>query len=150
MHGRPFDAGQDTLTQEDSVEGTEAGPSLVDLSFRVRPAPRLDLLFVVDNSPSMAAKQPKLAAQFAKIISGLSNGCNGDKIDLRLAVITTDMGRGCIPASGSCGSSANGSLKGDQGRFQFTNASAWSNSCLSRLTEKPPRRPTDSSRKVSV
>ena len=124
LHGSHYDAGQDTLASGDSMENADAPTTVVNLSFPIRPAPMLDLLFVVDNGPSMAAKQPKLAAELAKIISGLSNICNGDKVDLRLAAITTDMGTDGVSASGACGPKTNGSLKGDAGKFQFVNAAA--------------------------
>jgi hypothetical protein len=73
LHGSHYDAGQDTLASGDSMEKADAPTTMVNLSFPIHPAPMLDLLFVVDNGPSMAAKQPKLAAELAKIISGLSN-----------------------------------------------------------------------------
>lgn len=64
-----------------------------------RPTPA-DILFIVDNSGSMADEQENLAQSFASFIDGLS----ADGGDYRLAVVTTDQGNGnSCQASTECG-----------------------------------------------
>ena len=49
-----------------------------------------DILFVVDNSGSMADEQENLAQNFQAFIDGLNAGTG----DYQLAVVSTDQGRG--------------------------------------------------------
>ncbi|MBN1653982.1 MAG: hypothetical protein JXA30_09415 [Deltaproteobacteria bacterium] len=89
---------------------------------------KIDMLFVVDNSPSMLQEQAKLREQLPRMIKILATGDktpddgveNRDfppKVDLHLAVVSTDMGLpGLAPqenpdATGAC----NGT--GDDGNF---------------------------------
>ncbi len=51
----------------------------------------LDLLFVIDDSPSMADKQNALAASFPRLVEQLQS-LDGGIPDLHLGVISTDMG----------------------------------------------------------
>ena len=51
----------------------------------------LDLLFVIDDSPSMADKQANLAANFPNFINVL-NALPGGLPDVHLGVVTTDLG----------------------------------------------------------
>ena len=87
--------------------------------------PQLDLVFMIDNSPSMAPKQDKLRAQFPKLIEALKNPGDGALPDLRIAIIDSDLGTGGAYANGSCGPNfANdNSLYGDQGKFRMIGAS---------------------------
>jgi len=55
------------------------------------PNRNLDLLFVIDNSPSMADKQNNLAVNFPNFIDRLEQ-LDGGLPDLHLGVINTDMG----------------------------------------------------------
>jgi hypothetical protein len=103
---------------------TDAGTTITNVVYPIPRAPKVDLLFVLDNSPAMAANRQKLAAQLPRMITDLNAYCSGAKLDLRLAIITSDMGTGGISSIGSCGPRADGSLRGDQGRFQFLNAAA--------------------------
>jgi hypothetical protein len=106
-----------------STVPTDAGSLLYTLRLGISPVPQLDLVFVLDNSPSMAAKQQKLSVQFSKLISALKDPITGKLIfDLRAAIIDSDMGG--ASSAGACGPKANGSLFGDQGKFQFINAAA--------------------------
>ena len=59
-------------------------------------APRraIDLVFLIDNSPSMAPKQEKLKAQFPKLIAALKDPSDGPLPDLRIAIIDSDLGTG--------------------------------------------------------
>lgn len=60
-------------------------------ALRAVPDRDLDLLFVIDNSPSMADKQAALAASFPRMIDKLAQ-LDGGLPDLHIGVITTDMG----------------------------------------------------------
>lgn len=60
-------------------------------SLRAIPNRKLDLLFVVDNSPSMLDKQVSLAANFVRMIEVLEH-LDGGLPDLHIGVITSDMG----------------------------------------------------------
>ena len=83
---------------------------------------QVDLVTMVDNSPSMAPKVTKMNAQFPKLIEALKDPLDGSLPDLRVAIIDSDLGTGCAYSSGSCGPKdpAGGlSCYGDQGRFQM-------------------------------
>jgi len=88
--------------------------------------PQLDLVFMIDNSPSMAPKQAKLRAQFPKLIEALKNPGDGSLPDLRIAIIDSDLGTGGAYANGSCGPKllfdGTSSPYGDQGKFQMLGA----------------------------
>ena len=60
------------------------------VAFPAAPVP-LDLLFVIDDSPSMADKQAALAASFPRLVEQLQS-LDGGVPDLHLGVISTDMG----------------------------------------------------------
>ena len=62
-----------------------------DASEPVRLNRRYDLLFVIDNSDSMAEEQASLAANFDRFITVLQE-IEGGLPDVHLAVVTTDMG----------------------------------------------------------
>src|SRR5690606_27602561 len=55
------------------------------------PNRNLDILFVIDSSPSMFDEQEALAASFPKMMDALST-LEGGLPDLHIGVITTDMG----------------------------------------------------------
>jgi len=86
--------------------------------------PQLDLVFMIDNSPSMAPKQEKLKAQFPRLIDALRNPGDGSLPDLRIAIVDSDLGTGGAYMVGSCGpNDANGqSMFGDEGKFMMPNA----------------------------
>ena len=93
----------------------------------VAPRPMLDLVFMIDNSPSMAPKQEKLKAQFHQLIAALKDPNDGTLPDLRIAIIDSDLGTGSAYASGACGPKTlpdgTSSPYGDLGRFQMIGAS---------------------------
>src|SRR4051794_27350529 len=82
---------------------------------------KVDVLFVVDNSNSMAANQAQLAAQFNTLLGGLIDphtDCDHDGQpdyppvhDMHIAVVDSDLGAPGIP--GALGSCTNG--PGDDG-----------------------------------
>ena len=84
---------------------------------------QVDLVVMVDDSPSMAPKVSKMNAQFPKLIAALKDPSDGTLPDLRVAVIDSDLGTGNAYSSGSCGPKAlaDGTYSpyGDLGRFQM-------------------------------
>jgi hypothetical protein len=78
--------------------------------------PDVDILFVIDNSPSMAPKQQALSANINRFIAGIENL----KINYHLGIVTTDVGTtqrpGEIWSSGNIGSC--NSYAGDDGALQ--------------------------------
>jgi len=109
------DAGPDGLVEGCGTDArswtvpTDAGTVVYNLRIPIPPVRKIDLVFVIDNSPSMAAKQEKLAAQLPELISALTDPDTGQLPDLRVAIVDSDMG-GCGPGAG------------DGGKFQMINA----------------------------
>lgn len=73
----------------------------------------LDLLFVIDNSGSMAQEQASLLVNFNRLVQVLQT-VEGGLPDLHIGVISTDMGVGRFDAIANCSDS------GDDGRLQAT------------------------------
>ena len=81
-------------------------------SFTVLESPEreVDILFVIDNSPSMDPKQTALAANFPKMIQVLQNlpdpsdpsGTGVSLPDVHIGVISSDMGAGSDNIGGNC------------------------------------------------
>jgi hypothetical protein len=71
---------------------------------------KLDVLFMIDNSPSMDAMQTQLIAQFGDFIGPLGKLASpGHPLDLHIGVVTSDYGAGSTPnLSGGCGASPGG------------------------------------------
>jgi hypothetical protein len=103
----------------------DAGPSLADAApsvgdggpVRTDGAPAaataLDLLFMIDNSPSMSAEQQNLIKNFPVMINELKK-LPGGLPDLHVAVVTSDLGAGSIPlTNGGCPR-----IGGDRGIYQ--------------------------------
>jgi hypothetical protein len=98
----------------------------------------LDLLFVIDNSPSMADKQAALAASFPRMVDKLAQ-LDGGLPDLHIGVITSDMGtQGAsgaigpaigVPGLGGC------SGVGDDGALQHAGLPALVGSFLSDVPD---------------
>jgi hypothetical protein len=87
-----------------------------DAQVTIVPMRRLDLLFLVDNSPSMKPKQDKMREQFPKLIEALRDPVERTLPDLRIAILDSDLGDGL---SGHC---PNSSGYGDRGVFQMRDA----------------------------
>jgi len=87
-----------------------------DAQVTIVPVRRLDLLFMVDNSPSMKPKQDKMRAQFPKLIEALREPTDRTLPDLRIAILDSDLGdaqsRHCPTSDGY----------GDRGVFQMRDA----------------------------
>jgi len=99
-----------------------------DVYISVSPVRQLDLVFMIDNSPSMAPKQAKLQAQFHNLLTALEDPTDGTLPDLRVAIIDSDLGTNGAYSSGSCGPKTlpDGTVSnyGDLGRFQMIGAQA--------------------------
>ncbi len=99
---------------------------VTSLYIPIAPIRQLDLVFMIDNSPSMAPKQAKLQANFPLLLNALKDPTDGTLPDLRVAIIDSDLGTAGNIGSGSCGPNAsNGNDPfGDAGKFRMINASA--------------------------
>lgn len=107
----------------------ETGPGVeqeTDTTTTIAPIRKLDLVFMIDNSPSMAPKIAKLTQQFPKLIAALADPFDGTYPDLRIAMIDSDLGTGGAYPSGSCApSESNGNNAfGDLGNFQMRAATS--------------------------
>src|SRR5689334_9245327 len=85
----------------------------------------IDMLFVIDDSPSMADKQANLARNFPSFIDVL-NTIEGGLPDVHIGVVSSDVGTkatqdGPGPAIGSIGQGGC-SGTGDSGNLQITGA----------------------------
>ncbi len=70
----------------------------------------IDILFVIDNSGSMAEEQASLQQNFNRFINVLSN-IEGGLPNVHLGVVSTDVGAGPFNISGCTGSGDNGILQ---------------------------------------
>jgi hypothetical protein len=95
-----------------------------NIYLNVAPQRKVDLVFMIDNSPSMAPKVTKLNQQFPRLIEALKDPSDGTYPDLRIAMIDSDLGTGGAYQSGSCGpNESNGeNAYGDVGNFQMGGA----------------------------
>ena len=95
------------------VELSRTAETILDVD--IAPLRSVDILFVVDNSGSMAAEQANLAANLAPMIALLEQ--EEVSADYRIAVTTTDVSDGACSSSGP-----------EDGNFVAS-------SCLSRLEQ---------------
>jgi hypothetical protein len=70
-------------------------------SSSVNPSGAVDILFMVDNSPSMDPKQQALAANFPLMIQKLQQ-LPGGMPDIHIGVVSSDMGAGSEAAGVNC------------------------------------------------
>ena len=99
---------------EQAFQAPEPEPALIgEEPVEVNPKREVDILFVVDNSQSMAGEQAELGSRFTTFTDAL-NGLDGGLPDVRIAVINTNTGAGpyVLPAQGCR------RLGGDRGAFQ--------------------------------
>lgn len=101
---------------------TSEAPTSVELQEVVEmtalPNPDLDILFVIDNSPSMLEEQAQLAANFPRMMDVLAE-LEGGIPNLHIAVVTSDLGAATLsdPSGGDPG--IHGCMgSGDGGQFQ--------------------------------
>ena len=83
----------------DAPTTTPAITPIVDIPSS--PERQVDILFLVDNSPSMDPKQAALAANFPKMIQVLQT-LPGGMPDVHIGVISSDMGAGSEGIGGNC------------------------------------------------
>src|SRR2546421_1616394 len=81
-------------------------------SYELNPIRDIDILFVIDDSPSMADKQGNLRKNFPAFITELKK-IPGGLPNVHIAVVSSDLGAGPTPLNGGC-------LRpgGDRGVFQ--------------------------------
>ena len=119
----PADAAIDAGPDAPGDAGSSALPVVAEIP--ATPNRDLDLLFVIDDSPSMADKQANLVANFPTFINVLSS-LPGGLPNLHLGVISTDMGtKGSQdpPLGTSVGQVGNGGCSGSgKGGNLVTNA----------------------------
>ena len=118
----PRDAG--VTTPDVAPDASADSPVVAIYEIGIAPIRALDLVFMIDNSPSMAPKAAKMNAQFPKLLAALKDPSDGTYPDLRVALIDSDLGTGGAYANGSCGpNDGNGqSAYGDLGNFQMRGA----------------------------
>jgi hypothetical protein len=62
---------------------------------------KVDILFMVDDSPSMTPKQTELQARFPELIKALDDmAAGGSPVDYHIGVVTSDLGAGPTPYGG--------------------------------------------------
>lgn len=115
-------------TSHPLTQPTPSPEQQTDIYISVSTQRLLDLVFMIDNSPSMGPKQKKLNDQFPGLINALKDPNDGTLPDLRVAIIDSDLGTGPNAyTGGSCGPKTlpdgTNSNYGDQGRFQMIGAS---------------------------
>jgi hypothetical protein len=70
----------------------------------------IDILFVIDNSGSMAEEQASLTANFSRFINVLQN-IDGGLPNVHIGVVSSDLGAGPFNIAGCTGSGDNGTLQ---------------------------------------
>jgi hypothetical protein len=90
--------GGGTTTPTGGTGGTTASTTIEVLS---SPDRAVDILFMVDNSPSMDPKQAALAQNFPRLIQALQT-LPGGLSDVHIGVISSDMGAGSEGIGGNC------------------------------------------------
>jgi len=83
------------------ITGAGAGAAETDFSVLVSPERMVDILFVVDNSPSMDPKQQALAANFPLMIQQLQQ-VPGGLPDIHIGVVSSDLGAGTDDLGQGC------------------------------------------------
>ena len=82
-----------------------------DLRYDIHPVRKLDLIFMIDNSSSMADKQNNLRQNFPSFMQKLL-AIKGGAPDMHIAVISSNVGAGPTEPDQAC------RVGGDRGRFQ--------------------------------
>jgi hypothetical protein len=100
MGGTTTPLGGDTATT--TTGGTGGGTAATSFTFASGARRAVDILFVVDNSPSMDPKQTALAAAFPKMIAALEQ-LPGGLPDVHIGVVSSNMGAGNGAMGGNCG-----------------------------------------------
>jgi hypothetical protein len=102
-----------------SISGITTEPGTVDtLDTPASPARAADVLFVIDDSGSMAEEQASLRANFSRFMSVLQT-LDGGQPDLHIGVATSDLGTSATDGS-VFGTAFGCSGKGDDGNLRTT------------------------------
>jgi hypothetical protein len=104
----PVESPKTTVTQETSVRVEQSVKN------------KVDLLFLIDNSPSMAPKEAELSKRFPQLIKALQNFATaGNPASYHIGVVNSDLGAGPFTLNqGQCHPG------GDNGKLQVTPAPA--------------------------
>lgn len=86
-----------------------------DQYFDLNPVRDVDILFMIDNSPSMAEEQSNVRSNFKTFIDKL-DGITGGRPNVNIGVISSDLGAGRGVGTGACSRQG-----GDRGIFQIGN-----------------------------
>lgn len=90
--------GTDSTVGTGNPEGTTTGDVPGDHGIAISIRKAVDILFVIDDSGSMAEEQQALAAAMAQFVTGLEAGTAG--LDYRVGITTTDNGNPwCAPGA---------------------------------------------------
>jgi hypothetical protein len=113
-------------TSHPLTQPTPAPQQETDIQITVAPVRKLDMVFMIDNSPSMGPKQEKLKLQFPNLINALKDPGTGTLPDLRVAIIDSDLGTNNALTSGNCGPNRDNGNNyfGDNGKFRMVAASS--------------------------
>jgi hypothetical protein len=85
------------------LQTPDAGTShMTEFSILLSPQRAIDILFTIDNSPSMEPKQKALANNFPKMITALM-ALPGGLPDVHIGVVSSNMGAGSGAMGGNCG-----------------------------------------------
>jgi len=66
------------------------------------PTPQLDLVFIIDTSPSMGPKREKVSAQLPRMVAALMDPSTGELPSLRIAILDGDLGTSSVVTQGAC------------------------------------------------
>jgi hypothetical protein len=98
-----IDVGGDNADRGGQDGGSGTASPIIQSTFTILESPQrdLDILFVIDNSPSMDPKQAALAKNFPKMMEALQK-MEGGLPDIHIGVISSDVGAGSGEAGGNC------------------------------------------------
>jgi hypothetical protein len=105
-------------TDQDAGDGCVVPGYTLVASIGLSPVRKEDLVFVIDNSPSMAPKREKFMKQLPRLLDALKDPGDGSLPNLRVAILDGDMGSSGAISTGACGAK-NGTTLGDAGQLQI-------------------------------
>jgi hypothetical protein len=76
------------------VDGGDGGSGWIDVRILQNAKSKVDLLFMVDNSPSMASKQMEFKARFPQLVQVIDTLGATTPVDYHIGVVTSDLGAG--------------------------------------------------------
>jgi hypothetical protein len=104
-------------TYQDAGDGCVVPGYTLVATLMLPPIRKDDLVFVIDNSPSMAPKREKFMKQLPELLDALKDQ-SGTLPNLRVAILDGDMGSSGAISTGACGAK-NGTTLGDAGQLQI-------------------------------